>query len=110
NEQFVRLLYRDVLGRTGTPSTSEMEFQLKALGAGTAEDRARSATSFFLVPEFTSRVNADLNAQLLYFLFLQRDPTPTEYQTTRARITDDASVRQIIRELINSSEFRGLLI
>jgi hypothetical protein len=108
NEQFVRMLYAQILERE--PSPADMQFHLSTLREGTLAQRAQKATEFLAGAEFTRRVGSDLTTMLLYALFLQRDATPEEFAHTRARMTDQASVRQVIREFIASSEFRGLLI
>ena len=83
------------------------------LGTGDINARAQKATEFLLLPEYELKKGADLIATLLYFVFLQRDPTPEEFNALRARIPAGATREKlipIIREFLESSEYRAILI
>jgi hypothetical protein len=81
------------------------------MGNADVNARAEKLTQFFNVPEYTMRTGPDLLAKLLYFVFLQRDPTPEEFAAARARIPTGATSEQlipVIKDIVESQEYREM--
>ncbi|MDX2154337.1 MAG: DUF4214 domain-containing protein [Bryobacteraceae bacterium] len=104
NEQFVRLLYRQVLLRT--PGQAEVDGHVQSLLTAT---RGQVAMTFLLSPEFQAGTGPRLTAFLLYACLLMRDPTNEEFDAAVARIGGGASVREMVSEILEGEEFRALL-
>lgn len=102
---YVRLLYRNVLGREG--SDAEVANQLAALPA---LGRIGMALNFLNSTEFRTRVDSRLTAFLLYATLLGRGPTPAELENRRVQIQSGVPVRQLVQEFIASAEFLDRLI
>jgi hypothetical protein len=105
-EQFVTLLYIQVLGRT--PSQDEVNFQAAALNAGLS--RVALATSFLNAPEFRLGTDARLNAFLLYATLLSRDASVPELQNRMIQLGAGTPLQSIIADFLGSVEFQGRLL
>ncbi len=104
NSEFVRLLYRYILGREA--STAEVNFQAGALTGGTT--RSFMAYNFLSSTEFRTRTNARLDAFLLYTGLLSRNPTDTELTATMATI-NNSGLKAAIANLLATPEFETLI-
>jgi hypothetical protein len=105
NDDYVRLLYRNILLREAGPT--EVQFQSGALASGVS--RVQLATNFLNSNEFRVGTGPRLTAFLLYALLLQRDPTADERAAREAQIGGGADIKPLIAELLNSGEFSTLL-
>ena len=105
NDDYVRLLYRNVLLRE--PAPAEVQLQSNALASGVS--RVQLATNFLNSNEFRVGTGPRLTAFLLYALLLQRDPTTSERAAREAQIAGGADIKALIAELLNSGEFSTLL-
>ncbi|HYP15470.1 MAG TPA: DUF4214 domain-containing protein, partial [Bryobacteraceae bacterium] len=105
NEDYVRQLYRQILGREA--SQADVQFQAGAL-AGIS--RAQLASNFLNSEEFRQGTGPRLTAFLLYALILQRDPTPEERALRISQIASGADLTALMAELLASSEFSALLL
>jgi hypothetical protein len=105
NQDYVRLLYRNILLREASPA--EVQFQSNALASGVS--RVQLATNFLNSNEFRAGTGPRLTAFLLYALLLQRDPTTSERATREAQIAGGTDIKALIAELLNSPEFSTLL-
>jgi hypothetical protein len=85
---------------------------LSTIADGNVNARGQKVTDFLVVPEYTLRTGSATLARLLYFVFLQRDPTPEEFAAARARIPTGATKEQlipVIRDLLQSQEYQDML-
>ena len=105
NEDFVRLMYENVLLRQA--SQAEVNYQASALAGGTS--RAQLASNFLISAEFRIGTGPRLTAFLLYATLLQREPTPQELLNRAGQIQSGVPVRTLVEEFINSAEFAKLL-
>ncbi len=103
NEQFVRLLYQNVLRRT--PSTTELNTQLALLLSGTS--RTQMALNFLNSTEFRQNSGPALTAFLQYACLLNRDAEQWErdYWADKMR-TGAQTVESVFYDFINSDELR----
>lgn len=106
NDNFVRLLYRQILLRE--PAPAEVAFQSATLSD--AQSRINLATNFLNSPEFRITTGPRLTAFLLYALLLQRDPSPSELQTLVSRIGSGTPATVPISELLASYEFLRIVL
>jgi hypothetical protein len=90
---FVRLLYRQVLGREG--SQPEVEFQVANM-----KSRVSLAVAFLMSNEYKIRVGPRLGGFLLHALLLQRDPTDAELDARAAQITAGVPLTTIIGQML----------
>jgi hypothetical protein len=102
NEDFVRLLYTQVLGRTA--SAGEVAFHASFLNAGTLT-RTQVATSFLNSQEFRIRLASRLSAFLLYATLLQRDPSQTELFNRQVQLDAGIPLATLTTQFIQSPEF-----
>jgi hypothetical protein len=105
DEEFVRLMYRNILLREATQA--EVDFMLTALASGIP--RIQLATNFLNSEEFRLGVGPRLTAFILYACLLLRDPTSTEMEQRVAQIAGGTPVRTLVQEILQSSEFQNLL-
>jgi hypothetical protein len=103
NEEFVKLLYRQVLLRE--PSATEVAFQIAALQTGSLARRVAMAQSFLNAEEFRRGVGPRLTAFLLYATLHQRGSTQTELLQRIFQITAGTSIQTLVEEILGSSEF-----
>jgi hypothetical protein len=105
NEGFIRLLYRQVLGRE--PSPGEVAGQLPAL---VASGRGQLACNFLNTDEFRSGSDARLTAFLLYATLLLRDSTQEERTNVREILEANPNALDALLDLFaNSPEINILL-
>jgi Beta-propeller repeat. len=105
DEDFIRLLYRNILLREATEE--EVNFMLNALASGIT--RTQLATNFLNSNEFRLGVGPRLTAFILYACLLSRDPTSAEMEQRVAQIAGGMPVQTLVQEILQSSEFQDLL-
>ncbi|HYO83894.1 MAG TPA: DUF4214 domain-containing protein [Bryobacteraceae bacterium] len=103
NEQFVVLLYGQILGRT--PNGNEIAFNVGHLQNGMP--RYVMARNFLRSPEFEQGKYSRLLAFLLHATFLNRDPSPTEFNHRRQQIENNARLEDLVAQFVNSTEFNA---
>jgi uncharacterized protein YkwD len=106
--EFVRLMYRQILGREATPD--EVTWRVSLLVSGMS--RAVMTRDLLNSVEFRTGKNARLLAFLLYATLLNRDPTTAEYTLRRDQIaanSSDSALLAIITDIVNSTEFAAQL-
>jgi hypothetical protein len=105
NEDFIRLLYRQILGREA--ASSEVALQLPALaGSG----RGQMACNFLNTPEFRQGTDARLTAFLLYATLLLRDSSDQERTNLKNVLaTNPSSLDSLLNIFANSAEITILL-
>jgi hypothetical protein len=101
NTDFVRVLYRQVLGREATPA--EVSFQASVLVS--PDSRIDMATSFLNSAEFRQGTQARLTAFLLFATLLQRNPTSAEMAFREGQLAGGVPVASIAGDFLNSAEF-----
>jgi len=106
NEDYVRLLYRQVLLRE--PTASEVSGQAAALSIGVTT-RTNMAYGFLASSEFQGGTGPRLTAFLLYAGLLQRDATTAERSILMAQIQFGTTVRAAALNILNSNEFGDFL-
>jgi len=106
NENYVRVLYRQVLLRE--PSATEVSGQAAVLSSGVGS-RTNMALGFLASPEFQGGTSPRLIAFLLYAGLLQRDPTTTERNALTAQIQAGTTVPTAALNILNSVEFADFL-
>jgi len=106
NENYVRLLYRQVLLRD--PNASEVSGQASALSTSVTT-RTNMAYGFLASPEFQGGTGPRLTAFLLYAGLLQRDATTAERSTLMTQIQSGTTVRAAALNILNSNEFGDFL-
>lgn len=82
DEEFVRLLYRNILFRE--PKASEVSFQVS--NAVVPYGRAQTAMNLLNSVEFRNSTNARITTLLLYATLLQRNPDPVELAAGIAQV------------------------
>ena len=102
NNQFVTLVYQNVLGRA--PDTGGLNYWLNQLNTG-ALDRTGIMASFIASPEFTNRVTPRAYANLLYMGFLRRSADSTGLQNWTNTLTQPNSLQDTIGAFITSPEY-----
>jgi hypothetical protein len=106
DDAFVRLLYRQVLLRE--PADEEVGFQSGVLQAGAT--RAQLATNLLNSEEFRIGTGPRLTAFLLYATVLFRDPTAAEFSNAIALLSQGTDRLEVIRTVLNSTEFAADLL
>jgi hypothetical protein len=101
DDQFVRLLYQNVLRRT--PSQAEVNAQLALLQSGTS--RTQLAMNFLTSAEFRQNSGPKLTAFLQYACMLQRDAEQWERDFWANLMSTSMTVRQVFDQFVNSPEF-----
>jgi hypothetical protein len=91
--EFVKLLYRQVLGREATPD--EVAFQVANLKSRTA-----LAAGFLMSDEYKIRVGPRLTGFLLHAVLYQRDPSPAELNLRAGQIAAGVPLTAIITEML----------
>jgi hypothetical protein len=108
NAEFVRLLYRHVLGREATQA--EIDLQVGSL-TNNSFTRLSMANFFLNSNEFKLATGPRLTAFLLYATLLQRDPGLAEFETRVEELrSGQKTARQIVDELIATTEFNENLM
>lgn len=105
NDNYVRLLYRQVLFRE--PSPAEVTFQAAALSR--TSDRPALAAAFLNSEEFRISTTSRLTAFLLYACLLGREPSSEELVWRMQQITDGTAPSKLIADFVNSAEFNNQL-
>jgi len=105
NDEFVRILYRNVLRRE--PSQAEVDFQVAALQSGTS--RTQLAWGFLNSAEFRQNSGPRLTAFLQYACLLLRDAEQWERDYWANLMIGGMSVREVFFYFVNSAEM-GLLL
>ena len=100
DEDFVRLLYRQILLREG--SVEEVAGQTDGVRAS---GRAQVAVNFLNSAEFRQRRGARLAAFLLYATLLQRDATAAEFNAAVQSLQNGVPLINLISDIVNGSEF-----
>jgi hypothetical protein len=104
DDNFIRLLYRQILGREA--SAAEVNLQLPALAAG----RSQMACNFLNTPEFRLGTDARLTAFLLYATLLLRDSSQQERtDLTNVLESNPSSLDALLNIFANSPEITILL-
>jgi sugar lactone lactonase YvrE len=99
DEDFVRVMYRQILGRE--PTQSEVDFQLVNMTS-----RADLAYRFFQSDEFKRGTNSRLLAFLAYATLLLRDPNAaTERTPTINELNSGRTILEIMDRIVKSQEF-----
>ena len=98
--EFIRLLYRQALGRE--PSPIEIQGQMAAI---VPFSRVQFAANILNSIEFRSRVDAALTAFLLAATLLQRHPSPPERQTYETDLRNGVSLESVIAAILGGAEF-----
>jgi hypothetical protein len=106
NQQFVEMLYLQVLGRAGSPS--EVAAHTGRLDSG-ALTRVQTARNFLNSDEFRIRQASRLSAYLLYATLLQRDPSSTELTARTIQIDAGTPIAVLADQFILSPEFQAQL-
>ena len=108
-EEFVRLLYAQVLLRT--PAQDEVAFHIAHSGdlSKPGLPRARLARDFLNSEEFRIGVGPRLTASLIYYVLWQREPTSAERVALVQRLSNGASVRSTVNEILTSAAFLDLV-
>jgi len=106
NENYVRMLYRQVLLRE--PAPAEVGFQSGVLNSG-ANTRTNMAYGFLASPEFQIGTGPRLISFLLYACLLQRDSTAAERSALITQMQTGTTVRTAALSILNSSEFATAL-
>lgn len=101
NSEFVRLLYRYILLREGTPA--EVNFQVNALNAGST--RVALAAAFLNTTEFRIGTGARLTAFLLHATLLSRDGLAAETASKIARLNASVPAKTLVQEILDNPEF-----
>jgi len=106
NEQFVRMLYTQVLLRT--PSLAEVNGQVAALAGW---NRTAMAAAFLSGDEFRVGAGPQLLAFLTYATLLNRDPTPAELAAAVASLTNASEAQRVVflNQILTGPEFLALL-
>jgi hypothetical protein len=106
NDQFVQLMYVQVLGRN--PSSGEIAFHAGLLNAGTLT-RVQTARNFLNSDEFRIRLASRLSAFLLYATLLQRDPSQPELTARTLQLETGTPIATLTEQFIASPEFQRQL-
>ena len=101
NDQFVRLLYANVLLRT--PSDSEVQAHVNSLNSGLP--RAQLATNFLNSAEFRAGRGPRLTAFVLFATLLSRGPSLVEFEDRIQQIQNGVAIRTLVQDIMNSTEF-----
>ncbi|MDZ4801234.1 MAG: DUF4214 domain-containing protein [Bryobacteraceae bacterium] len=106
NDQFVRMLYAQVLLRT--PSQSEVDFQVAALAGW---NRTAMASAFLSGPEFQTGTGPRLLSFLFYATLLNRDPTAAEMTAMVTSLTAASEAQRValLNSILTSPEYLALL-
>ncbi|MBC8168050.1 MAG: DUF4214 domain-containing protein [Bryobacteraceae bacterium] len=104
NDDFVRLLYRNVLLRE--PAQSEVNYQSTALSFGTL--RVTLAAAFLNSTEFRIGRGPRLSAFLLYAVLLMRDPSAFDLTFRAQQVQSGVALNNLIYEFISGPEFLSL--
>ncbi|HYO80019.1 MAG TPA: DUF4214 domain-containing protein, partial [Bryobacteraceae bacterium] len=106
DEDYIRMLYRQALGRTG--GAGEVTGWVQTMRTP-PNNRVVVGRSFLRSPEFVAGAGARLTTFLLYATLLARDPSKAERALMIDRISHGTPVSTLIAELIDSAEFSALL-
>ena len=101
NTSFVTLLYENILARP--PDAPGLAYWVQQLAAGMT--RAQLVQLFIASPEFSQRFNTRIESEMIYFVFLLRNPNATELQSTTALLNSGQTVQTVIASVISSAEF-----
>lgn len=104
NAEFVRLLYRYILGREATQG--EVDFQSGQVGR---ISRVQLAMNLLNSNEFRQGKGPRLTAFLLYSCILLRDGTPAERDALATKVAAGTDIRALIDSLLTSPDFQKLL-
>jgi hypothetical protein len=105
NVEFVKLLYRYILQREA--SQSEVDLQVGALTGPNA--RVNLAVAFLNTQEFRLGTGPRLTSFLLYATLLLRDGTVVERNGIHSRLAQNDALKDIVADIVNSSEFNSVL-
>ncbi|MEO7649999.1 MAG: DUF4214 domain-containing protein, partial [Bryobacteraceae bacterium] len=105
NQQFVPLVYQNVLGRQ--PDSTGLLFWLGQLESGTS--RGQMMEAFFLSDEYTARVRTRQLANLCYLGFLVRTPDAAGRAFWTAQLDSGLSEVGLVNLFIVSPEFAARL-
>ena len=105
NDNFVRLVYRQILLREAAPA--EVTFQSGTLGGGTT--RIQLASNFLNSTEFRITTGPRLTAFLMYACLLQRDPGASERTSMINQVKASTPVRTLVDGIIGATEFQGIV-
>jgi hypothetical protein len=103
-EQFVRLLYEHILFRQA--SSDEVAFQTRTL---TTISRVTLAERFLASSEFLRGSNTRIQASLLFWSLLQRDPSPAERELLIKDLRAGTLISTIADRLMLDEEFQEII-
>ena len=101
NDQFVNLVYQNVLGRA--PDQAGHDFWLGQLNSGLS--RTDMMLGFINSTEFSTNVRARAFANLLYMGFLRRSAEPSGLAFWTATLADPTQLGNAINAFITSPEY-----
>ena len=102
NRQFVGRIYRNVLGRTGSPA--EIDYWTTELDSG-RRNRGGVMVGFSESAEYRAAQRSEVTTSVLHVLLLGRRPTTGELATTVARLDGGTPVATIAGEILQSEEY-----
>jgi hypothetical protein len=109
NAEFVRIIYRQMLGRE--PSQPEVNFQVGAMNCPTARcvnGQVVMARNTILTPEATKRLEGGLVALMVYQALLLREAHPAEIAAVEDALANGKPLSQVIGEIVATPEFQAL--
>ena len=104
NAEFVRIIYRQVLGREATQA--EVDWQVGVMAGANAQ--VLMARDTLLTPEVVARFEGGIVAQLLFHALLLREAHPTELVAVERALAEGKSLAQAVSEVVASAEFEAL--
>jgi hypothetical protein len=99
--EFVRIIYRKILGREATQA--EVNWQVSMM-----MDKAVMATNTLLTPEAVTRFGRETTAPLIYHALLLRDAHPAEISSLEQALAGGKPLTQAVADVVSTAEFEAL--
>lgn len=108
NPDFVRIIYRQVLGREA--SQAEVDFQVKVMGCTSRcqDKQIVFARDILLIPEAVRRVEGGAAALMMYHALLLKEGHPVDIEAIETALRGGKTLRDAIAEIVARDDFKAL--